>query len=132
MRGSAQRRLQPIQFEGITFKVADGLLEVLPSLALHSNVKGGLIHLGDAQDIVIKYCRLLNSGQNGVIVEGDIEKCTIYGNLITQAMSGGVRFVGGNNRDNVIENNYVHHVGEGIYVRNSAGDVIRHNLIRDV
>lgn len=121
-----------LQFEGLTFKVSDGLLEVLPSLALHSNVKGGLVHLGDAREIAIKYCRLLNSGQNGVIVEGDIEKCTIYGNLITQAVSGGVRFVGGNNRDNVIENNYVHHVGEGIYVRNSAGDVIRHNLIRDV
>ena len=121
-----------IQFEGLTFKVSDGLLEVLPSLALHSNVKGGLIRLGDARHIVIKYCRLLNSGQNGVIVDGDIEKCTIYGNLITQAMSGGVRFVGGDNRDNVIENNYVHHVGEGIYVRNSTGDLIRHNLIHDV
>ncbi len=121
-----------IQFEGLTFKVSNGLLEVLPSLALHSNVKGGLIRLGNAQNIVIKYCRLLNSGQNGVIVEGDIEKCVIYGNLITQTMSGGVRFVGGNNRDNIIENNYVHHVGEGIYVRNSVGDVIRHNLIHDV
>jgi len=121
-----------VQFEGLTFKVSDGMLQVPPSLALHSNIKGGLVHLGDAQDIVIKYCRLLNSGQNGVVVEGDIEKCTIYGNLITQVTSGGVRFVGGNNRDNVIENNYVHHVGEGIYVRNSAGDVIRHNLIRDV
>lgn len=121
-----------VQFEGLTFKVADGLLEVLPSLALHSNVKGGLICLGDARDVVIKYCRLLNSGQNGVIVEGDIEECTIYGNLITQTVSGGVRFVGGTNRDNVIENNHVHHVGEGIYVRNSVGDVIRHNLIHDV
>jgi len=30
-----------------------------------------------------------------------------------------VRFVGGNNRDNIIENNYVRHVGEGIYVRNN-------------
>ncbi len=80
-----------IQFEGLTCKVSDGLLEVLPSLALHSNVKGGLIHLGDARDIAIKYCRLLNSGQNGVIVEGDIAECTIYGNLITQALSGGVR-----------------------------------------
>ena len=83
-----------IQFEGLTFKVANGLLEVLPSLALHSNVKGGLIRLGDARNIVIKYCRLLNSGQNGVIVEGDIAKCTIYGNLITRTISGGVRFVG--------------------------------------
>jgi parallel beta-helix repeat protein len=121
-----------IQFEGLTFKVSDGLLEVAPSLPLDGNVRGGLIHLGDAKDIVIKDCRLINSGQNGVIVEGDIEKCTIYGNLVTQTMSGGVRFVSGNNRDNVIENNYVHHVGEGIYVRNSAGDVIRHNLIHDV
>ncbi len=121
-----------IQFEGLTFQVANGLLEVLPSLALHSNVKGGLIRLGDARNIIIKYCRLLNSGQNGIIVEGDIEKCVIYGNLITQTISGGVRFVGGNNRDNLIENNYVHHVGEGIYVRNSVGDVIRHNLIHDV
>jgi hypothetical protein len=121
-----------IQFEGLTFKVSNGLLEVLPSLALHSNVKGGLIRLGDARNIIIKYCRLLNSGQNGVIVEGDIEKCMIYGNLITQTISGGVRFVGGNNRDNIIENNYVHHVGEGIYVRNSVGDLIRHNLIHDV
>jgi hypothetical protein len=121
-----------IQFEGLTLKVSNGLLEVLPSLALHSNVKGGLIRLGNAQNIVIKYCRLLNSGQNGVIVEGDIEQCLIYGNLITRTLSGGVRFVGGNNRDNVIENNYVHHVGEGIYVRNSVGDVIRHNLIHDV
>jgi hypothetical protein len=121
-----------IQFEGLTFKVSNGLLEVLPSLALHSNVKGGLIRLGDARNIIIKYCRLLNSGQNGVIVAGDIQKCVIYGNLITQTMSGGVRFVGGNNRDNIIENNYVHHVGEGIYVRNSVGDVIRHNLIHDV
>jgi len=121
-----------IQFEGLTFTVSNGLLEVLPSLALHSNVKGGLIRLGDAQNIIIKYCRLLNSGQNGVIVEGDIEKCMIYGNLITQTVSGGVRFVGGNNRDNIIENNYIHHVGEGIYVRNSVGDLIRHNLIHDV
>jgi len=121
-----------IQFEGLTFKVSNGLLEVLPSLVLHSNVKGGLIRLGDARNVVIKYCRLLNSGQNGVIVEGDIKKCVIYGNLITQTMSGGVRFVGGNNRDNIIENNHVHHVGEGIYVRNSVGDVIRHNLIHDV
>jgi hypothetical protein len=121
-----------IQFEGLTFKVSNGLLEVIPSLPLDSNIRGGLIHLGDARNIIIKYCRLLNSGQNGVVVEGDIEKCVIYGNLITQMVSGGVRFVGGNNRDNVIENNYVHHVGEGIYVRNSVGDVIRHNLIHDV
>ena len=121
-----------IRFEGLTFKVSDGLIEVLPSLALHSNIKGGLIRLGNARGIVIKYCRLLNSGQNGVIVEGDIEECKIYGNLITQTASGGVRFVGGNNRDNIIENNYVHHVGEGIYVRNSVGDVIQHNLIHDV
>jgi hypothetical protein len=121
-----------LQFEGLTFKVADGLLEVLPSLPLDSNIKGGLIHLGDARNIVIKYCRLLNSGQNGVIVEGDIEKCLIYGNLITRTVSGGVRFVGGNNRDNIIENNHVHHVGEGIYDRNSVGDLIRHNLIHDV
>ena len=121
-----------IQFEGLTFKVSNALLEVVPSLPLDSNITGGLIHLGDARNIAIKYCRLLNSGQNGVIVEGDIEKCTIYGNLITRTVSGGVRFVGGNNRDNVIDNNYVHHVGEGIYVRNSVGDVIRHNLIHDV
>jgi len=67
-----------------------------------------------------------------VIVEGDIEKCVIYGNLITRMVSGGIRFVGGNNRDNIIENNYVHHGGEGIYVRNSVGDLIRHNLIHDV
>ena len=121
-----------IQFEGLTFKVSNGLFEVVPSLPLDSNIRGGLIRLGDARNVVIKYCRLLNSGQNGVVVEGDIEECVIYGNLITQTVSGGVRFVGGNNRDNIIENNYVHHVGEGIYVRNSVGDVIRHNLIHDV
>ena len=121
-----------IHFEGLTFKVSNALLEVIPSLPLDSNITGGLIHLGDARNIVVKYCRLLNSGQNGVIVEGDIEKCTIYGNLIARTVSGGVRFVGGKNRDNIIENNYVHHVGEGIYVRNSVGDVIRHNLIHDV
>ena len=121
-----------IQFEGLTFKVSNGLLEVIPSLPLDSNIRGGLIHLGDARNVAIKYCRLVNSGQNGVIVEGDIENCLIYGNLITRTVSGGVRFVGGNNRDNIIENNYVHHVGEGIYVRNSVGDLIRHNLIHDV
>jgi len=121
-----------IQFEGLTFKISSGLLEVLPSLALHSNVKGGLVRLSNARNIAIKYCRLLNSGQNGVVVEGGVEECTIYGNLITQTVSGGVRFVCGDNRDNIIENNYVHHVGEGIYVRNSIGDVIRHNLIHDV
>jgi len=121
-----------IRFEGLTFKVSAGLLEIPPSLPLRSNVKGGLIRLGDARDVVIKSCRLLNSGQNGVVVEGDIEGCTIYGNLITHTVSAGVRFVGGKNRDNVIENNYVHHVGEGIYVRNSSGDMIRHNLIHDV
>jgi len=38
-----------IHFEGPTFKVSNGLLEVLPSLVLHSNVKGGLIHLGTAR-----------------------------------------------------------------------------------
>jgi hypothetical protein len=118
-----------IQFEGLTFKVSNGLLEVLPSLALHSNVKGGLVRLSNARNIAIKYCRLLNSGQNGLVVEGCIEKCTIYGNLITQTGSGGVRFVGGDNRNNIIENNYVHHVGEGIYVRNSVGDVIRRPVI---
>ena len=121
-----------IQFEGLTIKVSNGQYEVPPSLPLDSNIRGGLIHLGDAHNIIIKYCRLLNSGQNGVIVEGNIENCLIYGNLITHTVSGGVRFVDGNNRDNVIENNYVHHVGEGIYVRNSVGDLIRHNRIHDV
>jgi len=74
-----------IQFEGMTFKVSNGLLEVTPSIALHSNVKAGLIRLGNARNIAVKYCRLVNSGQNGVVVEGDIEKCAIYGNLITQS-----------------------------------------------
>lgn len=121
-----------IQFEGLTFKVSNGMLVVTPSLPLRANIKGGLIRLGAARNVAVKYCRLLNSGQNGVVVEGDVEKCTIYGNLITQAVSGGVRFVGGKNRESVIENNHIHHVGEGIYIRNSAGDVIRHNLIHDV
>jgi len=121
-----------ILLEGLTFKVSNGLLEVTPSIALHSNVKGGLIRLGDARNIAVKYCRLLNSGQNGVVVEGNVEKCTIYGNLISRTASGGVRFVGGKNRESVIENNYIHHVGEGIYIRNSTGDTIRHNLIHDV
>ncbi|HUV67920.1 MAG TPA: right-handed parallel beta-helix repeat-containing protein, partial [Sedimentisphaerales bacterium] len=122
-----------IQFEGLTFQVSNGLLSFTTTLALHCNVKGGLIRLGHARNIVVKYCQLLNSGQNGVVVEGDIEKCTIYGNLITRAVSGGVRFVSsGRNRDNVIDNNYIHHVGEGVYIRNSAGDTIRHNLIHDI
>lgn len=121
-----------IQFEGFTFEVSNGLVEVAPSLALHSNVKGGLIRLGNARNVAVKYCRLLNSGQNGVVVEGDIEKCTLYGNLITQTVSGGVRFVGGKNRESVIDNNFIHHVGEGIYIRNSSDDAIRHNLIHDV
>lgn len=121
-----------IHFEGLTLEVSNGLLEVTPSLPLHSNVKGGLIRLSDARKIVIRYCRLLNSGQNGVVVAGDIAECAFYGNLITHTVSGGVRFVGENNRENIIENNYVRHVGEGIYVRNSVGDVIRHNLIHDV
>ncbi|MBM4018404.1 MAG: hypothetical protein FJ288_08790 [Planctomycetes bacterium] len=124
-----------VQFEGLTFKVSNGLLEVTPSIALHSNVKGGLIRLGEARNIAVKYCRLLNSGQNGVVVEGNVEKCTIYGNLISRTASGGVRFVGGKdhkNRESVIENNHIHHVGEGIYIRNSAADMVRHNLIHDV
>jgi hypothetical protein len=121
-----------IRFEGLTFEVSNGLLDFTTTLALHRNVKGGLIRLGDARNIVVKYCRLLNSGQNGVVVEGDIEKCTICGNLITRAVSGGVRFVSGRNRGNIIDNNYIHHVGEGIYIRNSAGDMIRHNLIHDI
>ena len=122
-----------IHFEGLTFEVSNGLLHFTTTLALHCNVKGGLIRLGQARNIVVKYCRLLNSGQNGVVIEGDIENCTIYGNLITRAVSGGVRFVSGShNRDTIIENNLIHHVGEGIYIRNSAGDIIRHNLIHDV
>jgi hypothetical protein len=121
-----------IQFEGLTFQVSNGLLEITPISALHWNVKEGLIRLGHARNIVIKYCRLLNSGQNGVVDMGGVEKCTIYGNLMTRLASGGVHFEGGKNLDNIIENNHIHHVGEGIHAQSSTGEVIRHNLIHDV
>jgi hypothetical protein len=123
-----------IEFEGLTFKVSNGLLKVAPGMAVHLSVKGGLIRLGNTRNIVVKYCRLLNSGQNSMVLEGGIEKCVIYGNLIARAVNGGVGFAGSKekNRDNMIENNYIHHVGEGIHVLNSVGDVIRHNLIHDV
>jgi hypothetical protein len=43
-----------------------------------------------------------------------------------------VHFEGGVSReDNLIENNHIHHVGEGIHLEKSARDVIRHNLIHD-
>ena len=120
-----------ITFQGLTFQVSDGLLEVMPSLSLHSKIRGGLIHLKDAADIAIRECRLHNSGQNGIIVEGGVDGCTIEGNVITRIGSGAVRFVEGKNRGGRIVNNWIHHVGEGIYIYGCDGYKVQHNLIHD-
>ncbi|NOX54051.1 MAG: right-handed parallel beta-helix repeat-containing protein, partial [Planctomycetes bacterium] len=121
-----------ITFQGLNFQVCDGLLEVIPALSLHSKIRGGLIHLKDAKDVTIKNCQFSNSGQNGIIVEGGVVRCTIEGNVITRVASGGIRFVEGGNRGGRIENNWIHHIGEGIYIYGCDGYKIQHNLIHDV
>ncbi len=118
-----------ITFVGLTFRVTDGLLEVEPALPLHSKIRGGLIHLRDAEDVTVRNCRLVNSGQNGVIGEGGLVRCVIEGNEITRAGSGGIRFVERGNREGIIGNNWIHHVGEGIHLFGCADYRIRHNLI---
>lgn len=120
-----------ITFEGLTFRVSDGLLEVEPALPLHSKIRGGLIHLRNAEDVTVRNCRLVNSGQNGVIGEGGLVRCVMEGNEITRAGSGGIRFVELGNRNGRIVNNWIHHVGEGIHLFGCTDYQIEHNLIHD-
>ncbi|HHM12478.1 MAG TPA: hypothetical protein ENJ16_02925, partial [Planctomycetaceae bacterium] len=121
-----------LEFRGLAFAVSDGLLDVAPTLPLHANIKGGLIHLRNASRIAIRDCRLSQSGQNGIVVEGGVRDTTISGNEITATASGGIRFVGGDNRGMLIENNYLHHLGDGIHIFGSRDDAIRHNRIDHV
>ena len=69
--------------------------------------------------------QLVHISIGGSVLAGALACANSNGVLLPKSVSG-------RNRDNIIDNNHIHHVGEGIYIRNSTGDMIRHNLLHDI
>ena len=93
------------------------------------------------EDCSIRFCRIENGGQSGVLIANHAQRVTVYGNLIRFNGLHGVSLRGlavgeeDVNHHNVVENNHIHHCGElvghgyGVRISQSGHNEIVHNDI---
>ncbi|MGJ8634111.1 MAG: right-handed parallel beta-helix repeat-containing protein [Luteolibacter sp.] len=102
-----------------------------------------LVRLRGTENCVIDQCHFLHSGSSAIRVDLHGQKNTISGNHIEHMGGAGILLCGYGpgtkdvNRDNLIFNNHVHHVGRiyshsaGILVWQSGENRVANNLIHD-
>ncbi|MBD3322476.1 MAG: hypothetical protein GF350_15345 [Chitinivibrionales bacterium] len=105
----------------------------------------GLVHLENAEDIIVRYCKIVNAGIMGVLVNKHAQRNIIYGNWIDGinyvavyltghcASTGPWEYV---NKHNEVVNNYITNFGmlwangSGVQLYQSGDNQINHNEIR--
>jgi hypothetical protein len=155
IRGSSNGDLvQNIRFEGITFIGSDYpsddfqmIPEGISSMAPES--QQGLIHIENATNVDIKFCRILGAGHAGVYMNHYVQNCSVYGCWIEDVGSFGIYLNGWQpglgpfsnaeesyvNKNNLISNNFIHDFGQsighasGIQFWQSGNNEISHNII---
>jgi hypothetical protein len=99
------------------------------------------VRLSDAMDCSVRFCRIANARNCGVLVNGRAERITVYGSEIRDHGLHGVHLQGlapgrpDVNHHHVVENNHIHHCGRlvghgyGVRVSQSGHNRIVHNDI---
>ncbi len=102
-----------------------------------------LVRLRGAEECVFEACRFVNTGGTAIRLDLHAQRNTVRGNLIAHTGGVGVLLAGYGpgtkdvNRENRIEGNHIHHVGEllwhspAVFVWQSGSNRIAGNLIHD-
>jgi len=106
--------------------------------------KKDVVRISGAENCTVKFCKIENGGQSGVLVSGHAQGIVVYGNLIRYNGLHGVSLMGlapgreDVNHHNVVENNHIHHCGRlvghgyGVRIYQSGHNKIVHNEIHDM
>jgi hypothetical protein len=102
-----------------------------------------LVRLRGAEECVVEGCRFVNTGGAGVRLDLHAQRNVVRGNLIARVGGVGVLLAGYGpgtkdvNRENVVEGNHIHDVGEllwhsaGVFAWQSGENRIQGNLLHD-
>ncbi|MEP2775911.1 MAG: right-handed parallel beta-helix repeat-containing protein [Luteolibacter sp.] len=135
-----------LHFRGLTFTHGDRYLVKEDDAGLQHDWdfldKGNaLLRLRGTENCVIEQCHFLQSGSGAIRVDLHGQKNRISGNVIEHMGGAGILLCGYGpgtkdvNKDNLVSNNHIHHVGEiythspGIMVWQSGENRVANNLI---
>jgi hypothetical protein len=138
-----------VHFEGLTFThgLRDSLLEGDKGLQHDWEMydKGNaVIRFRFAEDCSIKQSTIKSSSGTGIRLDLHCQRIEVAGNLLEYMGGGGVVLSGYGpgtkdvNKNNVVHDNYIHHVGEllwhapAIFITQSGNNEITHNTIHDL
>ncbi|QUH29314.1 carbohydrate-binding protein [Vallitalea guaymasensis] len=143
-----QDQVHDIEFRGLTLMYSDRLHEdewSAGSIKRNSEDPGGAVYLQGVRDCVIEGNKLLNIGAYGIAMTQYNQNNRILRNELGFLGCGGIELYGygpGNvdvNKNNIIERNYIHHIGLAPYSHSAAitiygsnNNTIKYNYIRNV
>jgi hypothetical protein len=128
VQGSVEDPVTNVHFENLNLAVSNG----------------NCVSITRAQNCSVRFCKIENAATNGVLIHGEAQGVTIYGNLIRYNGHHGVSISGlgwGSpdvNHHHVVENNHIHHCGRlqghgyGVRISQSGHNRIVHNEIHDM
>jgi parallel beta-helix repeat protein len=138
---SPGKPVKDIRLIGLTIRCSDITEEVIDISNEAEGTTGSAIHLENAQGIVVKDCKISNTGLHGIFIRGWAQGNTVYGNLIRDIGHTGVQLEGALksslyiNKQNTIENNLICNTGilvghgAGIQLVQSGENRVRYNRI---
>jgi hypothetical protein len=103
----------------------------------------GSITMENTDGVELAFSRIADAGYGGIYLRFANQHDRIYGNAIEHVGINGITVQGGYpgegdvSHDNVIENNFIHHVGElvgnsaGIDLSNSGDNTVSHDLVQE-
>lgn len=126
IEGSKEKVVRNVHLEGLFLSMANR----------------NVVHITNAEDCSVRFCKIENGGESGIMILYHAQRIVVYGNLIRYNGQHGVSltgyWVGGGpdvNHHNVVENNHIHHCGclighgYGVEISQSGNNKILHNEI---
>lgn len=137
LRGASQARpVRNVRLENLVIRSSDVPLVEGPRPRM-----SGAVHLENAEDIEVRFCRIHNTGLHGVYLTGWAQRCVVYGCSIHDVGHTGVQLDGERGRavmtcrGNRIVNNHIHDTGRnvghgaGIMLSFAGENTISHNRV---
>ena len=125
IEGTAERPVRNVHFEGLDVSISNG----------------DGVRFDGAADCSVRFCRIENARECGVLIAGHARRITLYGNEILRHGLHGVHLQGLSpgrgdvNHHHVVENNHIHHCGRlvghgyGVRISQSGHNRVVHNDI---
>ena len=143
------RVIKYLHFEGLTFKHglrdtwAEGDKGLQHDWEMYD--KGNaVIRFRHAEDCLVNECKIIASSGTGIRLDLHCQRITLSSNLLEYLGGSGIVLSGYGpgtkdvNKNNVVTNNYIHHIGElywhssPLFITQSGHNKITHNTISDV